>query len=163
MLHLCGTLLEVKIGHDTPDAVLQVLSRGGTFTSLYLPAMLLLVHTVCGWISLPQGHTTDSCTSCCLTEPFISSSPKLLSIHLAPSLYCCLSYSIPGGGLCIYLYEACVSPFLQSVVVPLQSSPALPCIVSSSHFDKSVYLLRVQFVSSLIKTLNGIYLIYLRW
>lgn len=93
-------------------------------------------------------------------ESSIPSSPKLLSIHLAPSLYCCLSYSIPGGGLCTYLYEACVSQFLQAVEVPLESSPALLCIVSSSHLDKSVYLLRVHFVSSLVKTLNGIYLIY---
>lgn len=73
-------------------------------------------------------------------ESSIPSSPKLLSIHLAPSLYCCLSYSIPGGGLCTYLYEACVSQFLQAVEVPLESSPALLCIVSSSHLDKSVIL-----------------------
>jgi len=72
-----------------------------------------------------------------------------------------MAYSIPGAGLCTSVYKACVSPFLQSVEVPLDSSSVLQCVVSSSQIDKSVYLLRVHFVSSLTKTLNSAYLTYL--
>lgn len=129
------------------------------FTSLYLLAMLLLIHHSM-WLDFFAARThyrfTQNhrmVTSCCLLGSSTSFPPKLLSICLASSRYCCMAYSTPGAGLCIYLYDACVSPFLQSVEVPLDSSPALQCTVSSSQFDKSVYLLRVCFVSCLTKTL----------
>lgn len=61
--------------------------------------------------------------------------PKLLSIQSASGAYCYKVHSFPG--LCIYLYEACVSP-LQCANVSCYSSLAFQWISSSMQFDVSV-------------------------
>ena len=61
---------ETRTGHSTPDAVLQAPHRGAG--SLYWTCQphMWKYNPGCSWPSLPQGHTADSCLTCCSEGPW---------------------------------------------------------------------------------------------